>query len=77
MIDITVSDDLEGQLRRVANEFGGSIDNLVEEALRHYLIEMEQDRQDIASARLALEEYEKEGGGITLNELASELGILE
>lgn len=70
MISITVSDDIESQLRRVANEIGGSIDDLVKDASRHYLAERELDKQDIESARLSLEEYDREGGGVTLDELA-------
>ncbi|MEO5326780.1 MAG: hypothetical protein H7829_00885 [Magnetococcus sp. THC-1_WYH] len=55
MICITVSDDVESQLRSVARETGGSIDDLVTEALKYFFLERKLDRQDVESARLALQ----------------------
>lgn len=75
MTTITLPDDLGTRLQTAAKETGGTIADLVREAVVRYLTEMEEDCQDIEAARIALEEYERDGKSITLDELVRDLGI--
>ncbi|MBF0135990.1 MAG: hypothetical protein HQL65_07100 [Magnetococcales bacterium] len=75
MLAVTLPDTMEKQLHAMVEETGGTITELVVHAIERYLQEMEEDRQDIAAARLALEEYERDGGGVSLDEFVQELGF--
>ncbi|MEO5364152.1 MAG: hypothetical protein H7838_11095 [Magnetococcus sp. DMHC-8] len=75
MFSVTLPDTMEGQLKAVIEETGGTISELVANAVDRYLRELEEDRQDVEAARLALEEYERDGGGISLDEFVRELGL--
>lgn len=66
---------MEGQLKAVVEETGGTISELVADAVNRYLREMEEERQDIEAARLALEEYERDGGAVPWEQLKQELGL--
>ncbi|MEO5349483.1 MAG: hypothetical protein H7836_07555 [Magnetococcus sp. YQC-3] len=75
MFSVTLPDAMEGQLKAVIEETGGTISELVANAVDRYLREIEEDRQDIEAARLALEEYERDGGGVPWEQFKRELGL--
>ena len=75
MFSVTLPDTMEEQLQAVIKETGGTISELVADAVNRYLREIEEDRQDTDAARLALEEYERDGGGVSLDEFVRELGL--
>ena len=75
MFSVTLPDTMKGPLQAVIEETGGTISELVANAVNRYLREIEEDRQDTEAARLALEEYERDGGGISLDEFVRELGL--
>ncbi|MEO5333511.1 MAG: hypothetical protein H7839_15975 [Magnetococcus sp. YQC-5] len=63
--------DMETQLKTITAKTGSTIAALVIDAVWRYL----EDMQDVEAARQALEEYEREGGGISLNDFVCELGL--
>ncbi|MBF0311082.1 MAG: hypothetical protein HQL56_16325 [Magnetococcales bacterium] len=75
MLSVMLPDSMAEPLQAACEETGGTLSQLVVEAVERYLRELEEDRQDVKTARLALEEYEQNGGGIPLDDFARELGI--
>ena len=75
MLSVTLPDAMEGALKAAIAKTGGTIADLVINAVERYLREMEEDRQDAEAARLALEEYERDGGGVPWEQLKQELGL--
>ncbi len=75
MLSIALPQDLEAKLQTLAEETGDAISEHVRNAIIQYFLDLEDDRQDIESAKSALEEVERNGGTITLDDLEQELGL--
>ncbi|MBF0615175.1 MAG: hypothetical protein HQL92_08480 [Magnetococcales bacterium] len=75
MLSVTLPESMQEPLQTAVAATGGTIADLVAHAVERYLLELEEDRQDVEAARLALEEYEREGGGIPWEQLKQELGL--
>lgn len=74
MSAITVPDDLEEMLQFVARQTGRPLEELIREALDQFLEEWE-NQHDAKDAHLALEAYQREGGGIPWEQVKQELGL--
>lgn len=75
MLSITLPDIMERQLKAVIAKTGGTISELVENAVERYFRELEEDQDDIKAASLALKEYERDGGGIPWEQVKRELEL--
>ncbi|MBF0179620.1 MAG: hypothetical protein HQM03_06290 [Magnetococcales bacterium] len=69
-VTLPLPDDLAESFRALAEEAGQTLHECIVSAMQRYLEEME----DVEDARLALEEYEREGG-VPWERVKEELGL--
>ncbi|MBF0427832.1 MAG: ribbon-helix-helix protein, CopG family [Magnetococcales bacterium] len=74
MLTVTIPDDLAESFRLLAEGAGQSLHECIAGVMRRYLDEMEE-LEDVEDARFALEEYERNGGGVPWDQVKRDLGI--
>ena len=76
MPTMTMTNKLYQELEQAARMTGAAKDTILENALRRYLAELQEDAEDAACAEKAWNDFEKSGGKTyTISEVRHELGL--
>ena len=75
MLSVTLPQELETQLKSLADQTGQSISEHIRDAVTQYFSDLENDKQDLRLAMDSLHEIEAGGKTVTLDELEDDLGL--